>query len=116
MLKPYSDAHEQQMRVFCKSLSEKDKRRYATLKARKLPYCGISYLCRALGGDQKTIDRGLAELDGLEGMSLGDLIRKAGAGRKRALETIAEIDEVFLMILEHYTAGNRCKRGFAGRT
>jgi hypothetical protein len=106
MLKPYSDEHEQQMRAFYTSLSEKDKRRYAALEARKLPYSGISYLCRVLGCDQKTIGRGLAELDGLEGVSPGDRIRKAGGGRKRALETIEEIDEVFLMVLENYTAGD----------
>ncbi len=104
-LKPYNDEHEQQMRAFYTSLSEKDKRRYAALEARKLPYGGISYLCR-MGCDHKTIGRGLAELDGLEGASPGDRIRKAGGGRKRALETIEEIDEVFLMILEHYTAGD----------
>jgi hypothetical protein len=55
------------MRAFYTSLSEKDKRRYAALEARKLPYGGISYLCRVLGCDPKTIGRGLAELDGLEG-------------------------------------------------
>jgi hypothetical protein len=51
MLKPYNEEHEQQMRAFYTSLSEKDKRRYAALEARKLPYGGISYLCRVLGCD-----------------------------------------------------------------
>jgi hypothetical protein len=111
MLKPYSDEYEQQMRAFYTSLSEKDKRRYAALEARKLPYGGISYLCRVLGCDPKTIGRGLAELDGLEGTSSRDRIRKAGGGRKRALETIEEIDEVFLMILENYTAGDPMQEG-----
>jgi hypothetical protein len=106
MLKPYNDEHEQQMRAFYSSLSEKDKRRYAALEARKLPYGGISYLCRVLGCDHKTIGCGLAELDELEGASPGDRIRKPGAGRKRALETIEGIDEIFLMVLENYTAGD----------
>jgi hypothetical protein len=106
MLKPYNEEYEQQMRAFYASLSEKDKRRYAALEARKLPYGGISYLCCVLGCDPKTIGRGLAELDELEGASPGDRIRKAGAGRKRALETIEEIDEIFLMVLENYTAGD----------
>ena len=105
-LKPYNDEHEQQMRAFYSSLSEKDKRRYGGLEARKLPYGGISYLCRVLGCDHKTIGRGLAELDGLEGAIEGDRIRKAGGGRKRALETIEGIDEIFLMVLENYTAGD----------
>ncbi|MCP4409706.1 MAG: ISAzo13 family transposase, partial [Gammaproteobacteria bacterium] len=94
------------MRAFYTSLSEKDKRRYAALEARKLPYGGISYLCGVLGCDAKTIGPGLAELDELEGASPEDRIRKPGAGRKRALETIKEIDEIFLMVLENYTAGD----------
>jgi hypothetical protein len=55
MLKPYNEEHEQQLSAFL-GLSEKDKRRYAALKARKLFYGGISYLCRVLGRDHKTID------------------------------------------------------------
>ncbi len=106
MLKPYSDEHEQQMRAFYANLSEKDRRRYAALEARKLPYGGISYLCRVLGCDHKTIGRGLAELDELEGLSSGSRIRKIGGGRKRALETIEGIDEIFMMVLENYTAGD----------
>ncbi len=106
MLKPYNDEHEQQMRAFYANLSEKDRRRYAALEARKLPYGGISYLCRVLGCDHKTIGRGLAELDELEGLSSGSRIRKIGGGRKRALETIEGIDEIFLMVLENYTAGD----------
>ena len=71
MLKPYRDEYEQQMRAFYANLSEKDRRRYAALEARKLPYGGISYLCRVLGCDPKTIGRGLAELDELEDTSSG---------------------------------------------
>jgi hypothetical protein len=106
MLKPYSDEHEQQMRYFYTSLSEKDRRRYAALEARKLPYGGISYLCGVLGCDPKTIGRGLTELDELENARPGDRIRKVGGGRKRALETIEGIDEIFLMVLENYTTGD----------
>jgi hypothetical protein len=80
MLKPYSEEHEQQMRAFYTSLPERDKRRYAALEARKLPYGGISYLCRVLGCDPKTIGRGLAELDGLEGASSRDRIRMSAEG------------------------------------
>ncbi len=67
MLKPYNYEHEQQMRGFYANLSEKDRRRYAALEARKLPYGGIGYLCRVLSCDPKTIGHGLAELDELEG-------------------------------------------------
>jgi hypothetical protein len=59
-----------------------------------------------LGYDPKTIGRGLAELDGLEEARPGDRIRKVSAGRKRGLETIEGIDEILLMVLENYTAGD----------
>ena len=59
-----------------------------------------------LGCDHKTIGRGLDELDELDGVGPGDRIRKVGGGRKRALETIEGIDEIFLRVLENYTAGD----------
>jgi hypothetical protein len=104
LCKPYSEEYEQQMRAFYTSLSETDKRRYAALEARKLPYGGISYLYRVLGCDPKTIGRGLAELEGFEGASPGDSIRKAGGGRKRALETTEKI-EVFDHDFSHLAEG-----------
>ncbi len=45
-------------------------------------------------------------MDELEGPSCGGRIRKVGGGRKRALETIEGIEEIFLMVLENYTAGD----------
>lgn len=106
MLIPYTRDYEKQMRGFYRTLSEKDRRRYAALEARKLPYGGISYLAELFGCDRKTIGRGLAELEELEQATPGDRIRKVGGGRKAALETIEGIDEVFLMVLEDYTAGD----------
>ena len=106
MVTPYSREHEEQMRGFYRSLSEKDRRRYAAIEARKLPYGGISYIAEVLGCDRKTIGRGLAELEELEEASPANRIRQEGGGRKRALEAIEGIDEVFLMVLNDYTAGD----------
>ena len=39
---------EAQMRAFYQALSEKDRRRYAAIEARKLGYGGVSYIIRAL--------------------------------------------------------------------
>ena len=86
--------------------AEKDRGRYAALEARKSPYREITYLCRVLGCGPKTIGRGLAALDALEDTSSGGRIRKIGGGRKRALVMIEGIDEIFLMVSEHYTAGD----------
>lgn len=106
MLTPYTTEYEEQMRGFYRSLSEKDRRRYAAIEARKLPYGGISYIAEVFNCDRKTIGRGLAELEELEATSPEDRIRKEGGGRKRALETIDGIDEVFLTVLQDYTAGD----------
>lgn len=40
----YSNSIESEMKKFYKSLSEKDKRRYAAIEAQKLGWGGISYV------------------------------------------------------------------------
>jgi hypothetical protein len=43
-INPYSSEIEAAMRGFYQSLSEKDRRRYAAIEAKKLGYGGISYM------------------------------------------------------------------------
>jgi hypothetical protein len=43
-LKPYSNEIEHEMKKFYQTLSEKDKRRYAAVEARKLGHGGIVYI------------------------------------------------------------------------
>ncbi|MEG4208400.1 hypothetical protein QUA20_31570 [Microcoleus sp. Pol7_A1] len=43
------------MKKFYKSLSEKDKRRYAAIEAQKLGWSGISYVMQLLGCSRNTI-------------------------------------------------------------
>ncbi len=45
-LQPYSKEIEEQMQMLYQSLSEKDRRRYAAIEAKKLGFGGISYVCR----------------------------------------------------------------------
>ena len=81
----YTKEIEEQMLNFYKSLSEKDRRRYAAIEATKLGYGGDSYICRLLHCNDRTITRGQKEL-------LTDLsnensrIRKVGAGRKFVID------------------------------
>jgi len=87
------------------SLSEKDRRRYAAIESQKLAHGGVVEIATLLGCDEKTIRRGLAELDDNELMKQ-TRIRREGGGRQSALEKYDSIDDVFLKILRDHTAGD----------
>ena len=78
-------ATEQNMRDFFATLSEKDQRRFAALEARQLGYGGVKYVAEVLNCSQRTIERGLAELDDLANDPAGGRVRRPGAGRKKRL-------------------------------
>ena len=80
-MKKYTTGLEQQMHAFFKTLSEKDKRRYAAVETLKLGYGGQVYLAKVLGCSTRTIQRGLKELDSCEELPKGR-IRRDGGGRK----------------------------------
>lgn len=73
----YAKDVEKKMRRLFKSLSEKDRRRYAGIEAAKLGHGGIEYVSGLFGIDPKTIQRGLAELDLDEDTAAGR-VRKKG--------------------------------------
>ena len=93
----YSREIEAQMHNFYKSLSEKERRRYAAIEAEKLGYGGASYIQQILACDDRTIARGKQELK--TSLFKGEGIRKSGAGRKSTLETVEGIDEAFMEVL-----------------
>lgn len=104
-IEPFSPEIEAQMRNFYQSLSEKDRRRYAAIEAKKLGYGGISYICRILQCNGRTITRGISELE----TPLPEhekRIRLPGGGRKSTLKTEPEIDTAFQRVLEEHTAGS----------
>jgi hypothetical protein len=72
------------MQLHYSRLSEKDRRQYAALESLKLGRGGITYICKVLGVDKKTILQGRKELI----VDLANPIppgrqRKAGGGRKK---------------------------------
>ena len=101
----YSTAIEEQMQRYYRSLSEKDRRRYAAIEAVKIGYGGISYIHRVLGCGRSSIRLGIAELSDDEAMK-EEGQRSPGGGRKSAFETIERLDEAFLRVVEHHTAGS----------
>jgi len=104
-LEPYDEEIEKQMKNLYQSLSEKDRRRYAAIEAKKLGYGGISYICRLFRCDESSINYGLSELE--EPLSSKEKrIRNIGGGRRKIVETTPGIDEAFLEIMLPYTAGS----------
>lgn len=80
-MKKYDVEDEHQMRAFFETLSEKDKRRYAAVEARKLGHGGQLYMAKVLGCSARTIQRGQAELETNVALPKGR-IRRQGGGRK----------------------------------
>jgi hypothetical protein len=105
MLQPYGIEVEKQMQEMFKRLSEKDRRLYAGVEALKLSYGGISYIAELFSCSRNTVLRGIIELGGQETIPR-KRDRKAGGGRKQAIEKQADINEVFLSILKEHTAGD----------
>ena len=79
----YTAEVEQKMQRFFGWLSEKDRRRYATVEAAKLGHGGVEYIARVLVCDPKTIRQGLRELEEAEDAARGR-IRKKGAAARHA--------------------------------
>ena len=101
----YSQEIKEQMRGFYKTLSEKDKRRYAAVESQKLGYGGQKYICKMLGCSPTTIRVGIKEI--LFGSDTPESrIRKRGGGKKKIIEKIENIDELFFEIVEDNTAGS----------
>jgi hypothetical protein len=101
----YSKEHEQEMKKLYESLSEKDRRRYAAVEAKKLGHGGISYICSLFLCDDKTVKKGMKELE--DEASLAQCrIRRPGGGRKKLTAKMKELDRAFQEVLEGHTAGD----------
>lgn len=106
-MQAYRPDIEHVMKKYYATLSEKDQRRYAAIEALKLGLGGQSYIAKVLGCSEKTISRGLDELEHLpEEPEYEAAIRKPGGGRKRYDEHRLDIDEQFLDVLKGHTAGD----------
>ena len=68
---------------FYKTLSEKNRRRYAAIEAQRLGHGGITLVASILGCSTKTICRGIEELDSLDADPAVGRVRQPGAGRKK---------------------------------
>ncbi len=78
-----SPAIENSLREFAATLNEKDRRRFAAVEAKQRGHGGIRYIASVIGCSEKTIERGLAELDNLADDAAVGRVRRPGAGRKK---------------------------------
>jgi len=103
----YSEELEAEMLKFYNSLSEKDKRRYAAIEAKKLGHGGIKYISELFECHRNTITGGKEELENIEVEKFNDkAIRVQGGGRKSCFEQIPELDQAFLRVVQEHTAGD----------
>jgi len=101
----YSDEIENQMKAYFDTLNEKDRRRYAAIEALKLGHGGQNYISSVLGCHFQTVMAGINEITN-DTETPEDRIRKPSGGKKKIIETVENIDEVFLDILKNHTAGS----------
>lgn len=78
----YEERIEVQMVNFYRSLSEKDRRRYAAVEADKLGYGGVAYIARLFDCDPDTIRRGAEDVERLPDDKADGRVRKKGRAKK----------------------------------
>lgn len=103
----YCEEIESEMLKFYTSLSEKDKRRYAAIEAKKIGHGGIKYISELFGCHRNTITEGKNEIENIESEKFNNqAIREKGGGRKSCIEQIPDLDEAFLRVVKEHTAGD----------
>jgi len=77
-MQAYDAVVERQMVNFFKSLSEKDRRRYAAVEATKLGHGGKGYIAKLFECDPDTIATGMRDVDELPIDPAAGRVRKKG--------------------------------------
>lgn len=111
----YETSHEEVMRLYFHSLPEDHRRRYAAVEAQKIGYGGFTYIARLFGMSRRTIYAGQQELDRMSDddpdhpqrpSGHQDYIRRAGAGRPKAIQSRSGLKQALEEVLEAHTAGS----------
>jgi hypothetical protein len=102
----YDSDIEELMRQYHRSLSEKDRRRFAAMEAIQLGHGGIEYIARVLGCDPQTVRDGMRELKQLPDDPAGPQVRKPGGGRKKTETQQPDLIEQVQRVIAHRTAGD----------
>lgn len=111
----YEAAHEEAMRLYCRSLPEDHRRRYGAIEALKIGYGGVAYGARVLGMSRRTIHTGIRELEQMgkddpdrPHRPSGDAnrVRRPGGGRAPISERKPQLKSVLHEVLEGHSAGS----------
>lgn len=81
-MRTYDATIERQMVNFFKSLSEKDRRRYAAVEAAKLGHGGKGYVAKLFACDPDTIAAGMRDVDELPTDPAAGRVRKKGRSKE----------------------------------
>lgn len=104
---PYLAEIEQVMKKYYATLAEKERRRYAAVEAIKLGPEGIAYIAQLLGCSEKTVRRGIVEMENMAEEPPDEPgQRRPGGGRKGYEEKHPDIDTHFLAVVKDHTAGD----------
>jgi len=77
-MQTYVNEIEEQMTNLYRSLSEKDRRRYAAVEATKLGHGGVAYISRLFGCKVDTIKQGIEDVQQLPNDEAAGRVRKKG--------------------------------------
>lgn len=111
----YDTAHEDTMRLYCRSLPEDHRRRYAALEALKIGYGGVAYVARVLGMSRRTIYTGIRELQQMgdgdprnPSRPSGDArrVRRPGGGRLPITDSQPLLATALQNVLDAESAGS----------
>jgi len=78
MMNRYPVDVERRMQALYRSLSEKDRRRYAAIEAEKVGHGGLSYVAQLFGCDPVTVRHGQEDLAQLPQDEAAGRVRKKG--------------------------------------
>lgn len=78
---PYPPTVCRHMKLFYESLSEKDRRRYASVEVEKLGHGGVEYISELLGCDPHTIRQGREDVEQLPVDEAEMRVRKKGGSK-----------------------------------
>jgi phosphoglycolate phosphatase-like HAD superfamily hydrolase len=111
----YDQTHEDTMRLYCASLPEDHRRRYAAVEALKIGRGGITYVAKVLGMSRRTIYTGIRELEAMgeedgwpprRPSGNAKRTRRPGGGRPKVTQRQAGLEQAFEDILEAHSAGS----------
>ena len=80
-MQTYSEKIENHMLNFYRSLSEKDRRRYAAVEAEKLGHGGVAYIANLFECDPDTVSQGRSDIEQLPDDSAAGRVRKKGGAK-----------------------------------